>query len=96
VADPKREGYSLCRRVGQEHDLSYELYVNHANDGGEDWLVRFEAAGYLCSVRCDGWPDLIELLAKLSTIILAGLIRDEDHDGRPCPPHLPVKPVKPH
>lgn len=69
LADNK---FHLSQTVGDEAGLHYRLY-----EGEEAWLVAFGTAGRLCVIRCEAWPDLIELLAKLSPIALAAILDDE-------------------
>jgi hypothetical protein len=79
------------QQVGSEGDLGYTLWEK-APVG--PWVVCFGTSGACCWITCPTWPDLIELLAKLSPIALAGLIRDWTPDDENCPAHLPVGQVR--
>ena len=85
-------GYHLSQEVGCAAGLHYDLW-EHENRG---WIIHFSTACRFCAVVVEEWPDLIELLGKLSTIALAGVLIDQDDDGRECPVHMPVAAVKPY
>jgi hypothetical protein len=86
-----RAGYEP-QQVGEESQAGYTLWEDTSTFG--PWVVCFGMTNRCCWITCPTWPDLIELLAKLSTIALAGLIREYDQDGNNCPAHLPVGPVR--
>ncbi len=68
VSDELRKaGYLLTQVVGDTDGLSYDLY-EHDEKG---WLVMFNTASSSCEIVVSDWPDLVELLAKLSPIVLA-------------------------
>jgi hypothetical protein len=63
--------FTHSQTVGCEHGLHYELW--HTDEPSLKWLVVFSDTSYFCEIVCDSWPDLIELLAKLSPTVLAAL-----------------------
>ena len=67
----RRSGFTCSQTVGCEHGLHYELW--HSDEPSLKWLVVFLTTAYFCQVACDSWPDLIELLAKISPTVLAAL-----------------------
>jgi hypothetical protein len=87
----ERHGYSPSQDVGDDAGLCYSLW-EHDERG---WVVCFDTATGGCTIVVEGWPDLVDLLAKLSVIVLAGTLRDWDDNGKNCPVHLPVRQVGP-
>jgi hypothetical protein len=87
----QKQGYLLSQDVGENCSLSYTLF-EHEDDG---WVVLFRTFGRCAWILCRDWPDLIDLLHKLSTIALAGVLSHSDQDGRDAPCHMPIGPVKP-
>jgi hypothetical protein len=80
-----RLGFVRSQTVGDPSGLSYELREHEDVDKG-GWVVLVQTAGRYCYLLCHTWPDLIELLAKLSTVALADCLRD----SRGCEGYLPV------
>lgn len=62
-------GYHRAQVVGDEEGLHYELF-EHAKQR-EQWVVMFCTFGSYTTIACETWPDLIDLLAKLSPIVAA-------------------------
>ncbi len=66
-------GYHRSQDVGDTSGLSYTLWEHHT----EGWVVNFGTACRFCCIHVADWPDLIDLLHKLSIIALAGLITED-------------------
>jgi hypothetical protein len=66
-------GFEQTQCVGEPAGLNYCLWERR--DGGA-WVVVFATAMTWCQVLCRTWPDLIDLLERLSPIALASLLAD--------------------
>jgi hypothetical protein len=53
------------------HSRLFERSLNATGDSKVDWIVAFNTASSGCLIHYETWPDLIELLAKLSPIVHA-------------------------
>jgi hypothetical protein len=91
-----KAGYTPSQTVGDESGLHFQLFERSTKGavGCTGWLVSFSTAGYFCDIVVESWPDLVTLLRDLSAITLAGLITDDDVEGRCAHAHLPVAPVR--
>lgn len=94
VADGCYPGFHQSQAVGCTYGLHYVVYEKYDRD--EDgpyegpFIVEFSTSGYWCPILCEGWPNLIELLAKLSPIALAAMM-DGDDDLQSIMNMLPQK-----
>jgi hypothetical protein len=81
--DPESDGFSVEQEVGDTNGLHYKLLVSdaHKEDVPLRWIVSVNTACYGCLIQCDSWPDLIELLAKLSPIALASIFDHQDFEA---------------
>ena len=77
----KSIGFHRSQAVGDQNGLSYEL---HECSEERAWLVLFQTAGKATYILCETWPDLIELLSKLSVIALAGVIDQGPREQGPA------------
>jgi hypothetical protein len=71
----KAAGFGLSQTVGDASGIHYELWEHTER---HEWIIVFGTAGYWCPILCQRWADLIELLAKLSPVALAGMIQEAD------------------
>jgi hypothetical protein len=62
------------QEVGDPCGLHYVLY-EHKTAG--EWIVRFCTSSFCTDILVKSWPDLIELLGKLSPIALAAILDEE-------------------
>lgn len=73
-------GYYSARIVGPQIGVHYELHhqdYDEDGDGGTSWIVEFFIPGMRCEILCHTWPDLLELLAKISPIVTAATGNDQ-------------------
>ncbi len=72
-------GYHKSQDVGDESGLSYALFESRGETPKTyPWLVAFFTAGQGCTICCDSWPDLIDVLGKLSPIATAATLDAEE------------------
>jgi hypothetical protein len=71
-----RMGYTPSQNVGDDSGLSYQL---HEKDDPRSWVVVFQTASSYSVILVETWPDLIDLLGRLSPIVLAA--QEDTSDG---------------
>lgn len=64
-------GYVECQTFGDTCGTHFDLHERDVADTGREWLVVFGTPFSWSLIACRTWPDLFELLAKLSSIALA-------------------------
>jgi hypothetical protein len=66
------QGYFSSMAAGDAHGLGFKLYEH---DAGGKFVVRCDTPTGCCFIVCSSWPDLLELLSKVSTVALCGAMR---------------------
>lgn len=87
-----RAGYQRSQSFGDDLGANFTLYEmdsTHENSGAmPTWVVVFSTHGTWCEIAVGTWPDLIDLLAKLSPIVTAGFIHWTNEQGAYLPVHV--------
>lgn len=71
----KREGFTPGGEMGEENGFHFEILEGKVEG---EWVVNFDLPFRCCVIRCYGWHNLIEMLSKLSPIMLAGALQHGD------------------
>lgn len=71
----ERQGFIGGGEMGQENGFQIEILEGKVEGA---WVVTFSLPFRYCVIRCYGWHNLIEMLSKLSPIILAGALQNGD------------------
>lgn len=75
----RENGYHIQQSVGDTNGLSYELFSNQ--EASLKFCIIFQTASEFCVIFVEDWPDLIELLSKLSVIAIAGAMGEGTTSG---------------
>ena len=62
--------------VGNDASLYYRIYESKSLRE-KKWIVLFMTERSNCVILVEAWPDLIDLLAKLSPIVMAAITSSE-------------------